>query len=309
MPNHFLQSMLQGRQGAQGGVFGKADQFLQKPGGMMLLNLLAQEGFSTTPQSPLGAIGRAGLATQQQQQGQQQADLQRRLIEAQIGLAQSKAGRGGPNIGAIDPSKYDPASVAEFSRTGNFGVLKPVGQRQDVNKLVNELADDVRAESKEFEQQSGAYSRIVASAENPSPAGDLALIFNYMKVLDPGSTVREGEFANAENSAGVSNRVRQLYNKVIEGTRLSAPQRADFVNRAGRIFNSAVDNQSKRNERFRARGRNAQIPDEMIDPILPAASPVEIAPFNFGEDDLGADDISSLSDEQLREIANGRNTG
>lgn len=116
MPNHFLQSMLQGRQGAQGGVFGKADQFLQKPGGMMLLNLLAQEGFSTTPQSPLGAIGRAGLATQQQQQGQQQADLQRRLIEAQIGLTNTRASaQAGPqrrvqsaqklangNIGYID---------------------------------------------------------------------------------------------------------------------------------------------------------------------------------------------------------------
>ena len=44
---------------------------------------------------------------------------------------------------------------------------------------------------KSFAEQASAYGRVVASAEDPSPAGDLALIFNYMKVLDPGSTVRD----------------------------------------------------------------------------------------------------------------------
>ncbi|MEM8882399.1 MAG: hypothetical protein AAGC82_17565, partial [Pseudomonadota bacterium] len=48
---------------------------------------------------------------------------------------------------------------------------------------------------KDFRKQAEAFGRIDASAFEPSPAGDLALIFNYMKVLDPGSVVRESEFA------------------------------------------------------------------------------------------------------------------
>lgn len=80
-----------------------------------------------------------------------------------------------------------------------------------------------------------AYDRVKSAAEDPSGAGDLALIFNYMKVLDPGSVVREGEFANAENSAGIPSKIRNLYNKTIEGKRLTEDQRADFVDRAGRL--------------------------------------------------------------------------
>ena len=72
------------------------DAFLNKPGGSMLMNLLAQSGRSLTPgPTPLGAVGRAALTTQQQQRQSGMDDLQRRLIEARI------SGRIG---GAEDPS-------------------------------------------------------------------------------------------------------------------------------------------------------------------------------------------------------------
>mgnify|MGYP000023276630 CR=1 FL=1 len=91
---------------------------------------------------------------------------------------------------------------------------------------------------KNFAGVTEAYSRIVASAQDPSAAGDLALIFNYMKVLDPGSTVREGEFATAQNAGGVDARVRSLFNSVVDGTRLTATQRADFLDRSNRLYKS-----------------------------------------------------------------------
>tara|TARA_R110000765_G_scaffold362523_1_gene452704 strand:- start:2005 stop:3546 length:1542 start_codon:yes stop_codon:yes gene_type:complete len=91
---------------------------------------------------------------------------------------------------------------------------------------------------KSFAGVTEAYSRIVASAKDPSAAGDLSLIFNFMKVLDPGSTVREGEFATAQNAGGVDARVRSLFNSVVDGTRLDAGQRADFLDRANRLYKS-----------------------------------------------------------------------
>ena len=93
---------------------------------------------------------------------------------------------------------------------------------------------------KDFQSQSTAFGRVVASAKDPSAAGDLALIFNYMKVLDPGSTVREGEFATAQNASGIPGRVASLYNNILRGERLNPEQRNDFVDRARRLYISAA---------------------------------------------------------------------
>ena len=94
-------------------------------------------------------------------------------------------------------------------------------------------------EVKAFQGQANSFGRIKASAEDPDAAGDLALIFNYMKLLDPGSVVREGEFATAQNAAGVPDRITNLYNNVLEGTRLGEDQRKEFLDRAEKIYNDA----------------------------------------------------------------------
>lgn len=96
-----------------------------------------------------------------------------------------------------------------------------------------------RPDVKAFKQQADAFARIRAAAEQPDAAGDMALIFNYMKLLDPGSTVREGEFLTAQNAAGLDDRTRNVWNNLQTGQRLSPDQRQEFVNRAGRIYESA----------------------------------------------------------------------
>ena len=85
---------------------------------------------------------------------------------------------------------------------------------------------------KDFNKVRTAYEKVKQAGANPSPAGDLSLIFNYMKILDPGSVVREGEFANAQNAGGIDTKIRNLYNQVIDGTRLSPDQRQDFLNQS-----------------------------------------------------------------------------
>ena len=64
------------------------------------------------------------------------------------------------------------------------------------------------------------------------------MIFTYMKVLDPTSVVREGEQATAQNAAGIPERTRNLYNKLMTGERLTKSQRADFVKSAVGLFQS-----------------------------------------------------------------------
>lgn len=103
---------------------------------------------------------------------------------------------------------------------------------------------------KAFSEQAQAFGRIVNSAKDPSPAGDLALIFNFMKVLDPGSVVRESEFATAaqadawlqqseELGVNVPQPIAAAIRKMASGQRLSPLQRQDFVGRAEGLYSGA----------------------------------------------------------------------
>lgn len=85
---------------------------------------------------------------------------------------------------------------------------------------------------KSFQESKVALDKVKSAIAADSPAGDIAAIYGVMKVWDPGSTVREGEFATAQNAGGVPERIQALYNKVLSGTRLTAEQRQDFLRQA-----------------------------------------------------------------------------
>lgn len=119
---------------------------------------------------------------------------------------------------------------------------------------------------KAFSDQTTAYGRVISSVQDPSPAGDLALIFNYMKVLDPGSVVREGEFATAQNAGSVDDRTRGLYNRIMSGERLSEAQRADFADRATRLYSGAEQQYQDISEQYGTFARSAGLPPEQVIP-------------------------------------------
>lgn len=155
---------------------------------------------------------------------------------------------------------------AEFKLKGAYQT-EPAQKRIEalgLTQLGKEQFGKIGATRKEFEMQSkdfktvnDAMDRIMSSAKNPSAAGDLSLIFNYMKVLDPGSTVREGEFATAQNSAGIDNKLRAKYNQIINGQRLAPEQRADFVNRAARLYESSLGGQKRLEGSFKDIGKES----------------------------------------------------
>lgn len=98
-------------------------------------------------------------------------------------------------------------------------------------------------EAKPHVEIANAYGKVVSAPT--TAAGDLSKIFGYMKILDPGSTVREGEFATAQNATGVPGRIANLYNKVVSGERLSPAQRAEFDQAAGALVKSQQDQYKK----------------------------------------------------------------
>jgi len=112
----------------------------------------------------------------------------------------------------------------------------------------NGLRKEYAGQTKDFTTIEQAYGRI--KAVDASPAGDIALIFNYMKMLDPNSVVRESEYATAENAAGVPERIKVQYNKLLSGEKLGPEQRKDFKTQSGKLFESSKEREKDVREKL-----------------------------------------------------------
>jgi len=120
---------------------------------------------------------------------------------------------------------------------------------------------------KDFNKVRTAYEKVKQAGANPSPAGDLSLIFNYMKILDPGSVVREGEFANAQNAGGIDTKIRNLYNQIIDGTRLSPDQRQDFLNQSKNAASAEFKGAREALDQYKGLAANSGL---RVDQIIPS---------------------------------------
>lgn len=158
----------------------------------------------------------------------------------------ASSGSAKPNIiNAGDGNLYNADTGDWLSAPGGEATLPNIKGESDLRKEYGGI-NTVKA----FGEQAQAYQRVLDSARDPSAAGDLALIFNYMKVLDPGSTVREGEFATAQNSGSIPQQIWARYNQIMDGERLTPAIREDFVRRAGELYKGAASLQSQTNERY-----------------------------------------------------------
>lgn len=98
-------------------------------------------------------------------------------------------------------------------------------------------------EVRDFRNVLNSTQQIMSLAKGEGTAmGDLGAIFSYMKTLDPGSTVREGEAASAQNAAGIPDRLRNYYNNLLSGERLTPEQRADMANTAITLYKARAAN-------------------------------------------------------------------
>ena len=160
------------------------------------------------------------------------SDLERRQTEAQIRKTEAEIRKLGQKEGGL---------------TENEVIRSEATLRGDFDSL-----------SSDFRKIRDSYSRIQAAAADPSAAGDLAIIFNYMKILDPGSVVRESEFATAENAAGVPDRIRNMWNRALEGQRI-AWNRDDFVSKARQLFGSQEKIQERRVSQYKGIARRQSL--------------------------------------------------
>ena len=164
----------------------------------------------------------------------QKFGLEINLTESQIKQADAamRASDAAAKLSGAQATRAE-AEAAQMA----MGVI-PADKRPEVEGRFRKEYND---QTQPYQTVKSAYGRVLSSDD--SAVGDLSLIFGYMKMLDPGSVVREGEFATAQNSAGVPERIMNIYNKLITGERLNASQRNSFKGQAKNLYSSALESE------------------------------------------------------------------
>lgn len=81
--------------------------------------------------------------------------------------------------------------------------------------LEENMRKEFNANAKDFKTQSQFFRNLRSLSNLATAQADIGIVFSYMKLLDPGSVVREGEQATARNAPGVPEQIRNMYNRAL----------------------------------------------------------------------------------------------
>lgn len=106
------------------------------------------------------------------------------------------------------------------------------------------------SESSGYLNTAEALEQLISYAKEDSGAGDLGMIFSYMKALDPQSVVREGEQVQVQRTGGIPDQIWNMYLQAKDGRRLSPEQKRNLISAAGSRYKDTLRVQSNRNSYF-----------------------------------------------------------
>ena len=92
---------------------------------------------------------------------------------------------------------------------------------------------------KDFSDMKSAYGQVVSSLAQGTPIGDVAGATKVMKLLDPGSVVRESELGIAMAAAGRMDRLQNYFSNMMSGQKLTPTQRDDFQKLSNELYSAA----------------------------------------------------------------------
>lgn len=187
---------------------------------------------------------------------------------------------GGQTFFLVKPRKaLSPKELAEEKKGIDTGVNFETEKK---------LRDEYIGQTKDFKTIQSSWRSIKTSGGEPSAASDMSLIFGYMKLLDPSSTVREGEYANAQNAGAVPDKVIASYNKLVNGQLLSDRQRQDFLGQAKKQYDSRLGEYGNLKKSYTQLSKEYNLDPKRV--VVEFDMPEEIS-----KDQVQKNEISSLS--------------
>ena len=122
------------------------------------------------------------------------------------------------------------------------------------------------ATTKAFGEVQSAYDIIKGALANPSGANDLAAATKFMKLLDPGSVVRESELGMAMAATGLADRMQNYVQMMASGQKLTPKQREDFGKAADQIFGAARKRYSETAQNMRGQAAKWELDPNAVAP-------------------------------------------
>jgi hypothetical protein len=136
-------------------------------------------------------------------------------------------------------------NIMQLRRSGatNVNVKVPVDMTSGQKGFENEMSLSKAFKSepiyKDFSDMQAAFGQVVSSLSAGTPIGDVAGATKIMKLLDPGSVVRESELAIAMAASGRMDRLQNYFSNMMSGQKLTPTQRDDFKALANELYAAA----------------------------------------------------------------------
>lgn len=154
------------------------------------------------------------------------------------------------------------------------GQPAPKGSLVDVNvkgdqKIFdneNKLRDDFKKEAKTFVDVRDGYTRMKSALEQKdiTAASTLAGATSFMKLLDPGSVVRESELGMALAATGAIDRALNYINVLKKGKVLTESQRKDFLAIGEQLYNAAEKNHIALEDQYKENARQYNLDETRV---------------------------------------------
>lgn len=229
-----------------------------------------------------------------------------RLPETVEGLRQLDKPEASPSEVRILQATGTPVTMENViklrqSSASNVKVNVPVdmtgGQKGFENEM--KLGSAFKSEPiyKDFNDMKSAFSQVVSSLSAGTPIGDVAGATKIMKLLDPGSVVRESELAIAMQASGRMDRLQNYFNNLMTGEKLTPTQREDFKALANELYAAAGQAYNQKRDEYQQFGNAYQFKnlDTALGPAAKIPSvmrgPTPSAPGGSGKPRRRLDDI------------------
>jgi len=165
-------------------------------------------------------------------------------------LGRNLSGTGQEGIGIVSKYRQDIAPKTQV----NVPVDMTGGQKGFENEM--KLAGAFKQEPvyKDYQDVKSAFGQVVSSLSQGTPIGDVAGATKVMKLLDPGSVVRESELGIAMAASGRMDRLNNYFSNMMSGRKLTPTQVDDFKALSNELYSAAGDAYNKKRREYQGFG-------------------------------------------------------